>query len=100
MKKGQITENPIQDYLAAISVGVSNHEVLVDLNYEEDCSIETDMNIVMTGSDHFVEIQGTAEGVPFSSQELSAMTESAQDAIRGLFKEQEKVIGHILPLKS
>jgi len=99
MKNGAIKENPLTDYLAAISVGVTGSTVLVDLNYEEDSSIETDMNIVMTGDDRFVEIQGTAEGTPFSHQDLSAMTESARDAIHQLFTEQEKIIGSFFPRK-
>ena len=90
---------PLKDYLAALSVGLSNNEVLLDLNYEEDSSIETDMNIVMTGSKHFVEIQGTAEGAPFSYENLISMTKAASDAIDKIFKAQENIIGSFFPRK-
>ena len=90
---------PLKDYLAAISVGLSNNEVLLDLNYAEDSSIETDMNVVMTGSKQFVEIQGTAEGAPFSYKNLLSMTKAVNDAIDHLLKAQEAIIGHFFPRK-
>ena len=90
---------PLKNYLAALSAGLSNGEVLLDLNYEEDSSIETDMNIVMTGSKHLVEIQGTAEGAPFSYENLISMTKAVTDAIDTLFKAQEAIIGHFFPRK-
>lgn len=90
---------PLTDYLAAISVGMASGQVLLDLNYEEDCSIETDMNIVMTGQREFVEIQGTAEDKPFSYQNLMAMTEAANGAIDRIFQVQETVIGDFFPRK-
>src|SRR6478609_2367720 len=65
MKEGLLKQNPIKDGLCAISIGInSNNEVIADLNYEEDSSCETDMNIVMTSSGKFVEVQGTAEKEP------------------------------------
>lgn len=90
--RGDLLEIPLTDYLAATSVGVADGQILVDLNYEEDSSIETDMNIVMTGRGHFVEIQGTAEGAPFSSQELASMTESAKNALEKVFGLQESLL--------
>ena len=71
MEEGKITETPIIEQLGAISVGVDTEgKVIADLNYEEDSSCETDMNIVMTREGRFIEIQGTAEGQPFSKEQL------------------------------
>ncbi len=94
-----ISSLPLKDYLAALSIGLSKNEVLLDLNYEEDSSIETDMNIVMTGSKQFVEIQGTAEGRPFSHEHLMSMTQAVSDSIDILFKAQEAIIGHFFSRK-
>ena len=99
VKNQVLSSLPLTDYLAAISVGLSNNEVLLDLNYEEDSSIETDMNIVMTGSKEFVEIQGTAEGKPFSYENLISMTKVASEAMDKLFKAQEAIIGHFFSRK-
>ena len=65
MREGALTENPIRDYVAAISVGIVGGIPLLDLCYEEDSTAEVDMNVVMTGGGKFVEVQGTAEGNPF-----------------------------------
>ena len=78
----------------AVSVGIANDQVLLDLNYEEDSSIETDMNMVITGSKHFVEIQGTAEGTPFSYKNLTAMTDAVLGVVEQIFQVQESIIGH------
>lgn len=90
---------PLKSYLAAVSVGLSDHQVLVDLNYEEDSSIETDMNIVMTNDQKFVEIQGTAEEQPFSHSHLTAMIEAASTVMPSIFKAQEALIGDFFPLR-
>ncbi len=71
--QGKITQSPIIDSVAAISVGVVGGVPMLDLDYNEDSNCDTDMNVVMTGKGGFVEIQGTAEGVPFSSEELNAL---------------------------
>jgi len=93
MKEGLLKENPIKDSLCAISVGInSNNEVIADLNYLEDSSCETDMNIVMTGSGKFVEIQGTAEKEPFSLDHLNALVTCAQGALKVVMAEQQKVL--------
>lgn len=93
MDEGILKENPIKDQLAALSIGISKDgEVIADLNYEEDSSCETDMNIVMTGSGKFVEVQGTAEGEPFSLEHLQALIECAQTALKHVFAEQSKVL--------
>lgn len=93
MSAGLLKENPIKDSLAAISIGISkNDEVIADLNYEEDSSCGTDMNIVMTGSGKFVEVQGTAEGEPFSMEHLTALLSCAQTALKVVMKEQKAVL--------
>ncbi|MCD6525731.1 MAG: ribonuclease PH [Desulfuromonas sp.] len=70
---GLLTESPLKDTLAAISVGIVDGQALLDLNYVEDSTAEVDMNFVITGSGQFVEIQGTAESEPFSGEQLDAM---------------------------
>ena len=93
MAQGLIKENPIKESLAAISIGISkNDEVIADLNYEEDSSCGTDMNIVMTGSGKFVEVQGTAEGEPFSMEHLNALLSCAQTALKVVMKEQQAIL--------
>lgn len=94
----EIKEIPITQYIAAVSVGLNNGRPLLDLNYDEDSSISTDMNFVMTSKSQFVEIQGTAEHVAFSKNDLNNMIELAESGCRQLFEEQAKIIGHILPL--
>ena len=72
--QGLIEKSPIKKSLAALSVGINTQgKVIADLNYEEDSSCETDMNIVMTRDGEFIEVQGTAEGAPFSRDQLSAL---------------------------
>lgn len=93
MKDGLLKENPIKDGLAALSIGINkNDEVIADLNYEEDSTCGTDMNIVMTTSGKFVEVQGTAEGEPFSMEHLQALLECAQTALKVVIAEQRKVL--------
>lgn len=93
MKDGLLKQNPIKDGLAAISIGINkNDEVIADLNYEEDSSCGTDMNIVMTRSGKFVEVQGTAEGEPFSMEHLNALLSCAQKALQVVISEQRKVL--------
>lgn len=94
--QGVLESIPITDYVAAISVGISGETLLLDLEYTEDSQAEVDMNVVMTGSGHFVEIQGTAEGRPFSDQELAALLELARKGIRELIDRQAAVIGEDL----
>ncbi|PKL52162.1 MAG: ribonuclease PH [Nitrospira bacterium HGW-Nitrospira-1] len=91
IKKGLIEKNPIKDYLAAISVGIVNNEPMLDLCYEEDSSAEVDMNIVMTGSGNLVEIQGTAEGAPFSVKDLGGLIKLAQEGIERLVSRQKDI---------
>ena len=100
VKDQALSTIPLKNYLAAVSVGLSDNQVLVDLNYEEDSSIETDMNIVMTNDQKFVEIQGTAEGQPFAHSHLTAMIEAASKVIPSIFKAQEVLISDFFPLKN
>ena len=74
--------------MAAISVGMSDGKALLDLDYGEDSSCDTDMNVVMTGAGHFVEVQGTAEGVAFSRAEMDAMLTLAEKGIVELMELQ------------
>jgi len=93
IKKGSLKKSPIIDSLAAISLGIKNGEILLDLDYEEDSSCDTDMNIVMTGKGKFVEIQGTAEGEAFSREEMNKIFDIAEQGIKELTKKQEEVQG-------
>ena len=93
MKKGLLKETPITDFIAAISVGIGTEGPLLDLDYIEDSTGETDMNVVMTGAGKFVEIQGTAEGVPFSRSDMDALVGLAERGISALIGEQRKALG-------
>ena len=90
MRRGDLVESPIQDYVAAISVGIIGGKCLLDLCYEEDSQAEVDMNVVMTGSGEFVEVQGTAEGKPFTSTHLKQLTATAKKGIDELVQMQKK----------
>lgn len=92
LRNGLIERTPIKDYLAAISVGIVEGEPLIDLCYLEDSIAEVDMNIVMTGSGRFVEIQGTAEGNPFSKSTLDSLIKLAEEGISKLIEIQKKLI--------
>ncbi|MFI4903543.1 MAG: ribonuclease PH, partial [Burkholderiales bacterium] len=71
--RGLVTAQPMRDVVAAVSVGIVDGEALLDLDYAEDSRCDTDMNVVMTGGGGFVEVQGTAEGAPFTRAELDAL---------------------------
>ncbi len=92
LAKGQITETPIRDHVAAISVGLLDGVALLDLEYVEDSACDTDMNVVMTGSGGFVEVQGTAEGTPFSRAEMDTLISLADKGIRELVALQRQVL--------
>ena len=94
----EIKENPLTHYVAAVSVGLQKETPLLDLNYDEDSSIGTDMNFVMTNEKKFIEIQGTAEHSPFSTSELMAMLDLAQKGCEELFAAQAAIIGEFYPL--
>ena len=94
MNDGLIKETPLKEKLGALSVGLDKEgRVIADLNYEEDSSCEADVNVVMTESGKFVEVQGTAEGEPFSRAQLDALLEVSEKALKEVFKAQAKIIG-------
>jgi ribonuclease PH len=82
----------LTDHVAATSVGIIDKELFLDLNYIEDSQAEVDMNIVMTGDGNLVEVQGTAEGRPFSQKEMDALLDLAQKGIKELISIQREVI--------
>jgi len=90
--RGIINQDPIKDAVAAVSIGIVEGKILVDLAYEEDSRADVDMNFVMTGSGKFIEVQGTAESVAFTKKQMERMTEIAQTGIRELIKAQKKVL--------
>ncbi len=92
VRNGIIEKNPVNDFLAATSVGVVDREPMLDLCYEEDFKAEVDMNIVMTGNGKFVEVQGTAEGDPFTRETLNDLISLAQKGINELIKIQKGII--------
>ena len=87
-----MTESPIKDAIAAISVGIYHGTPVLDLDYLEDSACDTDMNVVMLGSGHFVEVQGTAEGHAFSRAEMDQLLELAQNGIADLIKMQQAAL--------
>jgi ribonuclease PH len=90
LKAGKITESPITAAVAAISVGIVQGTPLLDLEYTEDSACDTDMNVVMTGAGHFVEVQGTAEGVAFSRTEMDQLLSLAEKGITELMTLQQQ----------
>ena len=93
MAQGRIQASPIRDFVAAVSVGIVEGTPLLDLEYTEDSACDTDMNVVMTGSGGFVEVQGTAEGAPFSRAELDALLALASQGIATLVQAQKQALG-------
>lgn len=93
-KQRMLKKKVLKDSLAAVSVGVVNGVELLDLCYEEDSKAQTDMNVVMTGSGKFVEVQGTAEADPFSAETLGKLLALAKKGITELTDMQEAVLGH------
>lgn len=92
-----ISQNPIRDHVAAVSVGILKGQPLLDLDYLEDSGCDTDLNVVMTGSLGLVEVQGTAEKVVFSRQELDIMLDMAQQGLQELFDIQRKALEAAVP---
>ncbi|HEX9020789.1 MAG TPA: ribonuclease PH [Nitrospirota bacterium] len=91
-KQGLIGPVPVTDYLAAVSVGIVEGRTLLDLCYAEDSTAEVDLNLVMTGKSRIVEVQGTAEGEPFSKTELSRLLAFGEKGIRALIKKQKEAL--------
>jgi ribonuclease PH len=92
IKTGALKENPIKDFVAAVSVGVVGGDPMIDLCYEEDSKAEVDMNIVMTGAGKFVEVQGTAEGAPFSGKELEQLLTLGKKGVKELIAIQRNYV--------
>ena len=95
-EKGDIKEFPVKEFLAAISVGIVNQHPFLDLNYYEDNDAEVDMNVVMLSSGKLLEVQGTAEGMSYSRQQLNIMLDLAEQGIRSHIDSQKKVLGNKL----
>ncbi|MDH3442563.1 MAG: ribonuclease PH [Deltaproteobacteria bacterium] len=92
LDRGVLNVDPVKDGVAAVSIGMVDGKILLDLCYEEDSRAEVDMNYVMTGSGKFIEVQGTAESAPFTKRQMERMAEMAQQGIKELLKAQKKVI--------
>ncbi len=94
-KEGKIESLPISDYIAAVSVGISDGTPILDLNYIEDSKADVDMNIVMVGKGQFVEVQGTGERATFSEKEMAQLLGLAKKGIKELIAIQKKTLGNI-----
>jgi len=92
LAQGKLTQSPIREAVAAISVGIVRGTPLLDLEYTEDSACDTDMNVVMTASGHYVEVQGTAEGAAFSRLEMDALLALAEQGIRELVQLQQAAL--------
>jgi ribonuclease PH len=91
-----IAQIPLTDYVAAISVGIVDTEPLLDLAYEDDSRAEVDMNIVKTGNGRFIEVQGTAEALPFGREALNTLLDLADHGIKQLVEKQRAIVGHLV----
>ncbi len=87
---------PLVDYVAATSVGIVDGEALLDLAYDDDCRAEVDMNIVKTGDGRFIEVQGTAEAMPFGRDALIQLLDLADLGIKQLVEKQRAIVGHLV----
>jgi len=93
LRRGVLSASPIRDFVAGVSVGLHEGVPVLDLDYAEDSTCDTDMNVVMTGSGGFVEIQGTAEGEPFSTAQMGALVALARQGIAELIAKQKAALG-------
>ena len=96
-EKEMINILPVEDFLAAVSVGIVNGRCCLDLDYNEDSTASVDLNVVMTGSGDFVEVQGTAEGDPFSRGQLDEMLLTATNGIGELIETHKELLGELTP---
>ena len=92
VQAGKLPANPVRDHVAAVSVGVYQGTPVLDLDYPEDSDCDTDMNVVMTGAGGIVEIQGTAEGTPFTRPQMNTLTDLAEAGIRQLIAAQQRAL--------
>jgi len=95
-EQGQLRTMPVQDYVAATSVGIVGGEPMLDLAYTEDSKADVDMNVVKTGTGLYIELQGTAEALPFGREALNRLLDLGDTGIRQLFALQREFVGHIL----
>ncbi|MEO5344636.1 MAG: ribonuclease PH, partial [Gammaproteobacteria bacterium SHHR-1] len=91
-KNGAMKGNPVKQMIAAVSVGIYKGEAVLDLDYAEDSAAETDMNVIMTETGGFIEVQGTAEGAPYSQDELNAMLDLARKGVSELVALQKQAL--------
>jgi ribonuclease PH len=98
-ERDMIKTIPVSDYVAAISVGIVDGEALLDLAYEDDSRADVDMNIVKTGDGRFIEVQGTAEALPFGRDALDTLLDLADQGIRQLVEKQRAIVGHLIRQK-
>lgn len=91
-KEQMMTQLPMNDFVAAVSVGILNGRLLLDLNFEEDSKADMDMNVVMVGGGEFIEVQGTAEGRPFSKKQMDELLQLAKKGIEDLIDIQKNVL--------
>lgn len=96
LSRGVLSTSPLRDHVAAVSVGMLQGVPLLDLDYVEDANCDTDMNVVMTGAGHFVEVQGTAEGAAFSRSDMNALMDLAQAGIAQLVDRQREALNRPL----
>ena len=89
---GELATWPLREHVAAVSVGIVNGEPLLDLCYPEDSAAEVDMNVVMTAGGRFVEVQGTAEGVPFSREQMDTLLGLAEKGLKTIFRLQQEAL--------
>ena len=94
--QGLVTGNPLRDFVAAVSVGILEGAAMLDLDYAEDSGCDTDMNVVMTGAGHFVEVQGTAEGSPFTRVQMAALLDLASRGIAELISLQRSALAQVV----
>jgi ribonuclease PH len=95
LDKGKLLQTPLKEAVAAVSIGIVEGRILLDLCYIEDSTADVDMNFVMTGSGKFIEVQGTAESAPFTRKQMERMAEIAQDGIKELLKAQKQAISNL-----
>lgn len=94
-KEGLLDVIPVHDYLSAVSVGIIDDQIMLDLEYEEDSRADVDMNFVMTGSGRFIEVQGTAEKIPFTREQMTMMTTMAESGIKKIIEKQKEIVGDL-----
>lgn len=97
VESGKLAQHPLRDQVAAVSVGIYQGVPVLDLDYPEDAACDTDMNVVMTGSGGLVEVQGTAEGTPFSRAQMHELLDLAEGGIAQLLAEQKKALDQVKP---